>query len=545
MMFLIALNCLASESIQLEIAHSNDDQWLVSYSLPRSVKQVYFQREGKIDRKKWQFTHSNFEIINDSENRQLVHSIDGEPFNQFSLKVPTDFTKPLDDYALNVGYDDGGVLLYTGHLYIGLNQLDLLAHEVVLIPNQDEQVIFNGQLNEHLYQFEDVELAGNYIYFGRSKLIESENMRIILDEELPQWIQEKVQQTLPKLFDFYTHEFQLPLDLKPNVFFSYKLSNDLGTWYSGGVLPGQIQLSISGNGWLQKTPENLKKLLHFFSHEAAHLWNYQSINFDSKDYSSWIHEGSAEAFALNTLLKLEIITKAEWQLAHETNLNNCIQTIDNLRIPNIKGTNQYELNYTCGAAITLLIDKALNQANQKKDLFNLWAELLKALKQKEIKLSDTYYISGVLKLSKNQKFTNELQALLSAFFPDTDEKFKKLFSDLDSPLTSINYHTNQSQNNLNQVIAHLMTLDCGTYSFQQFDQYYGVGSHLKCKSLTPDMKIYSIVGMSIKNQGNKIHEVVSELCANSKEVKINSLLGRELTVTCTKPLPASDPWLKF
>ena len=114
--------------------------------------------------------------------------------------------------------------------------------------------------------------------------------RRILDPGAPSWLLEGMTALLPEMFAMYTERFGRGLPWKPVVLFSFS----------------DVEMSAVGHDWHEATPDAAEQLLYLVAHEAAHFWNGQLLTYDDMA-DSWMHEGSADAFASLALRRADYI----------------------------------------------------------------------------------------------------------------------------------------------------------------------------------------------------------------------------------------------
>ncbi|MGJ8662554.1 MAG: hypothetical protein ACSHWU_02840, partial [Marinicella sp.] len=372
MLIFCGLAC-AEEHIKVTVTRVDNDSWLVDYQLPEAVNKVYFYRVGSLPRDNWRLENSKLKLYSENDKRHYIESHDGTLFQSIRLFFDSDFRTTPKDYELNFSFSDGAVLLYTGHLLLALSDDSHMDHKFHFKPFKQNHIIVQGKAGINEQYWLDDELKGTYIYYGQNLPVKSKHMLAVIDPGLPPWIKDRLVQDLPKLFAFYASETGLNLDFMPMVFFSYYADPSPGTQYSGGTLPGLIQLSVKGDDWHQASLNNLTGLLHFLAHEAAHLWNSQLVETTGDKNDSWIHEGGADAFATRALAKLGIITADEVLIEHEKYLNACIETLNKYPVSAFEKHQNFSVYYHCGATIALLTDRVMKQKDPQTDLFDFWS----------------------------------------------------------------------------------------------------------------------------------------------------------------------------
>ncbi len=545
MLLCLMLFGLAEASEQKVMVHVTKEsgEWLVSYQLPQAVNQVFFYREGSLPRGGWGLSDADLTLTADVDKQHRITGKQGKTFDRFSVRFASDYRTTPKDYELNFAFTDGGELLYTGHLLLALNEEDKISHDFTFKPEQGHQVIIHGQVDHEPHQWTDSELKGTYVYFGQAEPVESEHMLAVMDPGLPEWINSRMVQALPKLFAFYTQQTGMALNFKPVVFFSFTPGEQSGTQYSGGTLPGLIQLNVKGNDWQQNTPNNLIGVSHFLAHEAAHLWNSQLIVSDDDRDASWIHEGGADAFAVRALAHLGVLTDKEVLLEHEKYLNQCIDALKTHPVTAFEQHRNFSVYYHCGATIAWLTELALQRKKAADDLFDFWATMMQRVSTAGLSLTTEQYFKSMLQADQ-QALLLLILTLLEEPQVNPNAFFTEVFQTVGLSLSSVKNHAKQSTKAVQSVLQHLMMADCNGYSFNHHGSYYSVGKQLQCQHLKPGMQISHIMGLPIKD-GHGIHAKVKQQCALGMAVELSINQSEVVSLECNKTLPELRSWLSL
>ena len=547
LILLITHAVVSQELIDVSIEHNGKtDIWTVTYQLSKPVTQMYFYRPGRLPRDQWSVQDDNLIIKKEADDWQSINSQNGQLFKHFSIQFKSDARHTPKDYELNFRFTDGSVMLYTGHLMLAFEPDSKPKHRITVIPEADAHVLVNGKIFNQKYRWEDQDLQGTYVYFGGIEPIKTQRMLAILDPGLPQWILQRLNQDLPKLFDYYTQKTGMALDFTPVIYFSFKPSQAPGTQYSGGTLPGLIQFSIQGDDWQQETESNLIGISHFLAHEAAHLWNSQMIQNAGGHNNSWMHEGGADAFAVRALLHLGIFKPGDVLWEHEKYMNSCIEGLQGHALMAFEKHRQFNAFYHCGSTIALLTEMAIQNKSPSSDIFTFWRSIMARVNQLQQPLSAFQYMKSLLLLTEDDKTVIHILTLLEEPQSEPIAFFSSVFKDVGLTLTPASQHPRMAKRAAEKAFSHLMELDCkGRRSYQRRGQYFEVSTGLTCATLEPGMKISRIGEFNTADQGHQIHQLVSEHCISQKEVVLSTETKAQIRIACSKPLPAQQPWLKI
>jgi len=303
---------------------------------------------------------------------------------------------------------------------------------------------------------------------------------------------------------------------------------------------------MRGNDWQQQSEDNLIGMLHFLAHEAAHLWNSQMIENASGHNSSWIHEGSADAFAVRALRHMEIFNDKDVLWEHEKYLNACIDRLNGHALMNFDGHGNFNAFYNCGSTIALLTERALQNKNASADIFTFWASIMQRVNTLELPLSVMQYIKSLLSLTGDQQAAIHTLTLLEEPQADPVGFFTQMFQGVGLKMIAVEQHPRMARKAAEKAFAHLMQLDCqGQRSYHRAGEYFQVSQGLTCVHLKEGMKISSIAGFTTADQGHQLHQAVMAQCAQSQQVELSSKDGEKIKISCNSELPAQRAWLSF
>ena len=542
---LVSSQCLAETStISVSVSQLKQGSWEIEYQLPKAVVEIDFYREGDLSRKDWQLLNDKLVLHTKSPTRTSVKSIDGTLFDHFKIQFNSNFNHLKKDYELNLAFSDGGLALYTGHLVLSVNG-EAIEHQFKFVPRKGNQSIIKGKVSAVEQYWLDDDLQGTYVYFGQTQPLKTKHMVAVLDQQLPEWIQQEMMEVLPKVYAYYTEQFQLALNEIPMILFSYKTTQESGTQYSGGALPGLIQLTLRGKDWQIKSKENMAGFLLFIAHEAAHLWNAQMVQLSGTTSDSWIHEGNAEAASLMALLHLGIYKESDVIGAYENHLNKCIGDLKTHAVSQFDKHKNFWAYYSCGAIVSLISEKAIQKKNINTDVFDLWAKLIKRINAKGLKITPTQYLKSLLQLSNDNKALANIITLIEEPQDKPIELFSAIFKDAGMSLRTDYKHPKKEQQVIQSVIKHILMMDCQTYSYENHKDYYTVGKMKTCHLLKPGLKISEIEGHNVANKGFEIYALVQESCHNKKAIQLQTMQQQKLEIPCDKPMSDISPWLEI
>jgi len=397
--FVLSISCSTSivskdsqkkrANVGITVKRTKRNSWLVHYKLPTPVKGVVFHRQTNQFRKnEWKILTPGLAFATIEKN-ESIYSPKGESFTEITVEFPSYYKHTPKDYEFFQPYSDGGILFYTGHLYLHPLQKVTLKSDNKFGFTFDEKkrwtpnlelysfdsgnVVIQGKVNSGKVDWVDKSIRGTYVYFGNINPVTTKTMVAVLDSGTPKWITDTMRDFLPKLFLLYWKKTKQKLSFRPVVYFNYKATTMSGTSNSGGTLPGLVQLTVEGTDWAKKDQGNLEHIVWFLAHEAAHFWNGQMFN-NIDDDAAWLHEGGADAFAYRSLYELGIIDKKSLWEKHNNALNVCILGLGENALNNSSKNRKFKNYYHCGSIIMFFVESALSK--QAKDLFYFWEMLL-------------------------------------------------------------------------------------------------------------------------------------------------------------------------
>ncbi|MAZ49817.1 MAG: hypothetical protein CME65_14745 [Halobacteriovoraceae bacterium] len=532
--------------VKITIKEKAKDKWIVKYDLPVAERAVVFHRQiNQFRQKEWKIKTPGlkFKLI---DNQECIFSED-ESFDQFEVEFESYFDHTPKDYEFFRKFSDGGRLIYTGHLYVHPVQV---KHQNLFYVDEEvqwKQSLYASTPSSPVMKWEDKSLKGTYLFLGKTKPIDSNRVKAYIDQEIPRWIKNQLNHFFPKLVQYYNLKTGHDLSFKPVLYFDYSKINRPGTSYSGGTLPGLVQLSIEGRGWHRKNNENTETITKFFAHEVAHFWNGGMFN-NNDSRAAWLHEGGADAFAFKALLDLGLISKLRLKQNFERSYNFCRSDLNSIPLNMSSKLRRYKNYYHCGAFIWLTLDKVLR--NQNSDMYAFWEKLLNKAKTQNGKYNSEDFHS-ILKNEFKQKRLSELIFELeweergrSEYWLEQIAKYAgiKPLSDPENlpPEFSSKFYQN--------LISSMMRKDC-----QGRVDVYGHGSVFKvrgnetCSILKKEEYVFvGAQGKSFGKGGGQLLREIESICQEKGSLILNYNDGREsVKLACDSDDSESPQWYRL
>jgi hypothetical protein len=343
--------------VQLDSAR---DRWTVRYHLPRVASSARFLRPRSIPRsERWAIIGPPGAIWHQAGETETIAF--PRPTNHFVLEFPSDTRELLKDYELNYTFNDGGRLLYTGHLVLTADDQPGLTHQWTFRTPKATRILTVGHegTGELRWKPDPEPEDGTYVYFGPSAPIETDRMQMVLDPGLPGWISSEVQALLPSQFDYFARMTGFELDFKPLIFLSYEDSDKTGFVFSGGTVPGTMVVGVEGRAWLKPTPEASQLWFFHLAHEAFHMSNGEM--FQPREDAQWLSEGSADYFALLAAREAGVLDQKQVERRLINAADRCVQRLGSLSLAAAGGARKFDAFYSCGNVLSFAVDQAIRR----------------------------------------------------------------------------------------------------------------------------------------------------------------------------------------
>ena len=535
----VDLSSKSSWDVKIDLQHlSISDSWIVTYKLPYPVKELIFDRQtNKFREELWKVITDN-QTIKIKDNKEVLVSTKGELFDTAKIKVKTFDKKLQKDYEMFLPFSDGGLLIYTGHFNLYPNgpsyDLSTIKKDAVfafnLIPSENEHVALVGNISSNPIVWKDTKGDGTYLYFGKVRPVHSKDAIIIIDSGLPKWVRDDTSKMMSELYVLYKEKMKATLSFKPTVFFSYKKSHDSGFNYGGGVLPGLVQLRISGTGWNKRSKAGQKQFIKFLGHESSHFWNGDMFHY-GKDDGAWMHEGSAELFSFKTLEHYDIINSNEFEELMNEQLNKCIMGIQGISLNDSAKHRKFKNYYTCGAFISLISERAIQIRYPHKNIFDLWALIFKKARSNNNKYSEQMYFESLSELSGSDKMSSLLKKFISQNHGNLSSVVLNLLqkaSIRSSNKTPLFYSKAMGEN----AITEVMKSNCGYVSIYFGKKHLEPDFGKKCQDNLSRIKVKDIGGYSVYSSGDKAYDFMLNSCNRNGKTIFGLLNGKKVKVQC-------------
>lgn len=294
-------------AVAVDVRHVAQDLWRVDYKFAQAVTALKLKSIGEFRQHEWTVLTPGLNMQSGADFDLITAK--GKPFKSASVQIKTfDGWSPKEYVSFN-RFGDGGTAIYLGHLQGDVEQgkktlsmrtdirLTGLAKENVITPpaNRMEPGAERG-----------------YAYFGPAQAVPAGTAKALIDPRTPQWLRETILDTGAKVSAYYEKAYQRPLKDELLIMVSVANFESPGFSMKGGAVMGQGQVSyrLEGKQVLLDHPKLREHAALNVAHEMAHVWQMAVSRGGMRgDQDPWIHEGGAEAMALDALAQTGVMSE--------------------------------------------------------------------------------------------------------------------------------------------------------------------------------------------------------------------------------------------
>lgn len=549
--------------IRLTLTRLGANDWQADYRFTQPVQAVQFERGAQLQRAgSWTLSGGELRWQQVAGQDRIV-AADGSRFDQLRLRFQASDALLSRDYAFYLPMADEGAGFYIGHLLVrGLSRDDetpaahapLPLTKLIIHPRQGEYVFMANQplATRLVVDWQDAD--GTYIYFGQTRPLATPGADILLDNHLPAWTQLLLRAELPQLVNHYETRFGRKLPWRPMLLANLdprgngadsKAQMDA----NGGALNGIVQLSLRGGQWQQASEAARRLLRSLLAHEVAHWWVGQQYKPADDAAYPWLHEGGAEALALETLRELGWLSAQQHQQERDQLLNRCLTGLADLarqQVPlrDAGKAGRGQVWYDCGALLLTASQYALATPGEPAPQARLWQALFDASEAHQ-RLFSPALLATLVEPARTglgaqlSQFTDQVQA-------DPAQAARELFA-----LAGASFHPDEAlapeQHGLDfgrSLLFAFMAEDCrGRVSFNMAEKWFFVQGADSCATLKDaSIPLQGFAGLRWQ-QGAQLARKVAGECASKGKVSAERVDNKTaLSLKCPKQLPAWQPW---
>jgi hypothetical protein len=520
-------------------------RWRVIYRLPWPVEELRFERVFPGLRRGWSAATPGYELEADSAGERVRLRRGEVPSDTVELLLPEDATPLAGEYEPMLSFGDGAVAIFTGHLRAaaraaGLPERGVPVRSFRLVPWPGGEVLVGGSVHDTPVRFEDVAGAGTYALFGGAPHALSSVGYEVLDRDLPRWVDARTREVLPRLLELYLVRLGVELRQRPLVLFTWAGSSGRGMTSHGGVLPGQVQLTVEGPGWLAETDEGRGLLDHLLAHELVHLWTSDRVLADGSAME-WLTEGGADALAERALLELGMLDPDRRAALLSDALFDCRLRV---RGPAARGDRwAARSEYSCGNVIGAWSEHALSG---RSDLIGLWRQVVAGALANGDRYDEASYLRALAELGAPPATVDAI----SRFVRDPAGQVEDAWTSLaGSGLRwQVQAPPRAARVELGQLaLGAVMAADCGgSVSFSRRGDYYLTDALASCAAFATERRVVALGGHELREAGELAYDYVARQCsAGGRVVVTPAAPDAPFESGCERPLVERPPYSRI
>lgn len=291
-------------AVAIAVHHVAADTWRIDYRFSQPVTAIKFDVLDDYRQRSWKLLTPGLRLATHADTDLI--SAGGKPFRHARAEITTFDGVPQKGYEPFNRFSDGGRTFFLGHL-----QGDALIGEQAFVMSAD--IRLKGLPNENVVAPNlHKQIPGGprgYAYFGPAKAVRAGTARFIIDPKTPSWANDTIVAAGARTALYYEQAYQRKLQDELVVMVSMAGFDTPGISIKGGAVMGQLSYRLDGKQMLGDHPKKRELLARMVAHEMAHLWQMEIKRGGIQENAAWIHEGGAEAMALDAVLQTGIMSK--------------------------------------------------------------------------------------------------------------------------------------------------------------------------------------------------------------------------------------------
>ncbi len=378
---------MAGTAVTAELQDLGDGQWAVELQFDEPKTAMFFSRSlGDYRTQTWTPQRGSPAI-------ERINGLDAMMFDTPTTSASYLITPYTDDiigdYTPWLGFSDGSLALYTGQFElldgVDRDSIEALRGDLTAWTGEqgelgvrirtDKTMLFDGAIQQSPLQTR-TRGQGDYVMIGDTPLEEGTSFVGVIDDALPAQISDSLDDDLAAIFSNYENAFGSKPQEKATLYFAFGGFDHPGFSFSGSVIGSDlIVMRVSGAALKDYPPAIRQHILWFFAHEGAHI--FQSLNGTMPSGAgagaSWIHEGSANTMAVQSLLMLNAADDA-YRLA---DLKRAADTCADGLVEGPLNTLAGQIHYDCGDVIFNMAAATLPDMS----VFDVWKAIAEEARQ--------------------------------------------------------------------------------------------------------------------------------------------------------------------
>ncbi len=283
----------------IHLAHVAEGKWRVDYEFSEPITALEFSTVGDYRQTAWKVLTPGVRYQAGDVTESYVAE---QAVKKISVEVSAYSKFAPKNYAPNNHFSDGGAAIYMGFFVGSVRGARPNVPEREVEPSATYQGLGDETVipPPHFQDKERSLLA--YAYFGPQKPVQAGAAKLILDPALPDWATELILDTSNKMSTYYAKTYQRSLLRELFIMISVADLESSGFSMKGGATNGQITYRIAGKALVKEQPELRAMVSRVVTHEMAHIWQENVTAGGIGPDAPWVHEGGAEAMAMDALL---------------------------------------------------------------------------------------------------------------------------------------------------------------------------------------------------------------------------------------------------
>ena len=279
----------------MQLSRLSATTWQADYVFSEAITKLDFEKRGDYRSTAWKILTPG---VHYQASEQSDSYLSEKPVKKISISIAAYDQFLPKNYAPNNRFTDGGAAIYMG-FFEGSIQQDKLVRDMILTAS------YQGRPGETVIpppHFANARKSlSAYAYFGPQKPVSAGMAKIIIDPATPAWLADLILETGTKMSNYYASSYQRPLIRELLLMISVAELESSGASMKGGATNGQITYRLSGKS-LNKDSQQMRNMVtRLVGHEMAHIWQENVKQGGIGGNPAWIHEGGAEAMALDAL----------------------------------------------------------------------------------------------------------------------------------------------------------------------------------------------------------------------------------------------------
>ncbi|MEE9381443.1 MAG: hypothetical protein V3V03_08555, partial [Hyphomonadaceae bacterium] len=407
---------IENSEVTVQVDMRADGVWRVDYVFAQPQTSLGFSRSiGDYRRATWQAMAGTPSIRREHQTDLIVFDA---PAKRASFIVEPWSERLPRDYTPFVKFSDGQGAIFLDQFRVdAVTDVDSLNSQTEVddarqtlslgvILKSPHSILLDGIAQEGSIErlLEDGEQV--YAYAGTQALEEGKSYVGVLDPGLPEHILSSFDDDLAQVFAAYEDRWGFSLPEKATVYFAYGGAERQG-WSSSGSVAGQstMVLWVHGKALLEPDEDTRRKLIWFFAHEAAHMFQGAKGKEFGSNLQAWWHEGSADAMAHDVLRELGIASDTFLQNTYRQRIDTCGVAIEERSLIGHYG----KTPDICGDLVAIAANAALPDHN----LYDIWNEYLgRAPEELDDDEIDTLFLETLSDLGASPNAVEAIGALI-------------------------------------------------------------------------------------------------------------------------------------